>query len=362
MITYPVLAFGHDFGNASECGVLVGGIGKVECQIPSIASIGSWQKVVSAAHGSGQSVNDILAPDHYVLEYNSNGTRIEKYIGNKVYADGATPLTSHGDSSRYWLNNYSLEMLMVSTASVIRDHEYGVHVVTGLPIKIYLDDANNIALVKNALQGTHVFMLNGIQRVMHVESVNVIMEGAGALIEHGSKMDVLQGVIDLGGRTTDLYVSRGQKPRAANSVGFDMGVASAAERFSEKFREAYHYAPSFETVQALLRQHVAGEMYRTVRDKGHERVPDERLAALLNSSLREIGKEIATKIAAAWDNTLNEFDIILIVGGGAYYFAEDIQARIPGARVAPKPAMANAFGYARLADAIATRSRAMRSA
>lgn len=358
-MTYQTFGFGHDFGNSETCQVLLGNMARFERRIPSVASIGSWKRVVATAKGAGKDVSDILSADHYVLEYNEphSNRRVEKYIGQKVFDDGAKPLDSHGDSNRYWTNNYNLEMLMVGSASMVDAPEYGLHVVTGLPISIYLDDPNNAERVKNALLGTHTFQLNGVNRTMHVLSVKVIMEGAGALIAYGSNDDVLQGVIDIGGRTTDLYVARGQKPRPANSKGFSLGVQTAAERFNEKFREAFGYTLSFDTRMTLLKQHIASQPYRPIKDKNHIRIPDAQIAPLIEISLREIGQEIATFVVAAWDEILMEFERVLIVGGGGYYFAKDIQDRIRQASRTIKPEIANAQGYARLADAVAQRAR-----
>lgn len=367
MANYPVFGFGHDFGNSTTCQKMIGSSTfLVELCIPSVSCIGSWRKVEATAKGSGKEVKDILADDHYVLEYDyvEEGRHVEKYIGQKVFDDGEKPMDSHGDSSRYWTNNYNLEMLMVGSASMIEAQEYGLHVVTGLPISIYLDDPSNAERVRDALLGTHVFALNGRWRKMHVLSVKTIMEGAGALIAYGSNEDVLQGVIDIGGRTTDLFVARGQKPRPADSKGFSLGVQAAADRFSEKFREAYGRTLPFDIRMELLKQHVARQPYRSVKDKDYVRIPNERLSAMIETSLREVGQDLATTVAAAWDEILMEFDKVLVVGGGAYYFAEDIQARLKQATRSPKPEMANAQGYARLADAVAQRARlqAQRSA
>lgn len=363
-MTYATFGFGHDFGNSETCQVLLGSLSRLERRIPSVASIGSWKKVVATAKGAGKEVEAILSDDHYVLEYNDCQTHrhIEKYMGQKVFDDGAKPLDSHGDSNRYWTNNYNLEMLMVGSASMVESSEYGLHVVTGLPISIYLDDPNHAERVKNALIGTHTFQLNGVAKTMHILSVKCIMEGAGALIAYGSNDDVLQGVIDIGGRTTDLYVARGQKPRPANSKGFSLGVQTAAERFNEKFREAYGYTLSFDTRMTLLKQHVSHQSYRPIKDKQHVRISDGQIAPLIEISLREIGQEIATSVVASWDEIVMEFERVLIVGGGAHYFAKDIQDRIRQASRTIKPEIANAQGYARLADAIAQRSRLQRGA
>ena len=355
-MTYTTFGFGHDFGNSETCQVLLGSLGRFERRIPSVACIGSWKKVIATAKGAGKALHEILQPDHFSLEYGTGDQHVEKYIGQKVYDDGAKPLDSHGDSNRYWTNNYNLEMLMVGSASMIQDQEYGLHVVTGLPISIYLDDPGNAEKIKQALLGTHTFQFNGVLRTMHVLSVKPIMEGAGALIAYGSNDDALQGVIDIGGRTTDLFVARGQKPRPANCRGFSLGVQAAGERFSEKFREAFGYTLSFDSRMTLLKQHVMRQPYRPIKDKQHIRIPDVQIEPLIEMSLREIGKEIATSVVAAWDEILMEFERVLIVGGGAHYFAKDIQERIRPAARTMKPEMANAQGYARLAEAVTQRA------
>lgn len=358
MNTFPVYALGHDFGNADTCLNLINSGMRMERRIPSVSCIGSWRKVIAAAHGAGREVKDFVQANHYILEYDhqEEGRRVEKYIGQKVFDDGAKPMETHGDSSRYWVNNYNLEMLMVGSASLVADTEYGLHVVTGLPISIYLDDPQNAENVRNALLGTHRFALNGRQRVMHVLSVKVVMEGAGALIAQGSNQDVLQGVIDIGGRTTDLYVAKGQKPRPSNAKGFSMGVTTAVDRFNEKFREECGYSLSLETRQALLKQFVQGQPLRNVKAKQGGYIESRRIAALIDAALREVGQDIATAVVAAWDDILMDMDMILIVGGGAYYFAEDIQARLDQAKKAYKPEFANVVGYASLAELIAKRA------
>lgn len=358
MATYPVYAIGHDFGNAETCVSLISGSGRIERRIPSVASMGSWQSVITSAHGAGKEVKDILAADHYILEYeHPRGGRVEKFIGQKVFDDGAQPLSSHGAQDRYWKNNYNLEMLMVGSASCVPDAEYGLHVVTGLPIATYLQDAHHVEMVKNVLIGTHEFTLNGRPRTMHVLSVKVMMEGAGALIAYGSHEDVLQGVVDIGGLTTDLYVAKGQKPRASNSHGIKLGVTAAADRLDKKFAATYKYNLSLELRKELLSQFVHHLPLKQLRDKQGVTIDSRVIAGMIESALREIGQEIATKLAALWDDILMELGSILIVGGGAYYFARYIQEQIPLARKAAKPEFANALGYASLAQAVAARAQ-----
>lgn len=94
-----------------------------------------------------------------------------------------------------------------------------------------------------------------------------------------------------------------------------------------------------------------------MRDQARKHISDVALGDLLESSLREIGQEIASQVAASWDDIALELSRILIVGGGAYYFEQDIQARFDFAKRSHKPEMANATGYSRLAEAITNRAQ-----
>lgn len=362
-MAFNTYAIGHDFGNTDTCSRVLAGMFKTERRIPSVFSSGSWKKVETTAKGAGKEVKDILKSDHYVLEYEAEtpqGARlVGKNFGQKVFDDGDKSLDSRGDSSRYWLNNYNVEALMVSTAAQIPDKEYGVYVVTGMPISIYLDDPTNADRVQQSLIGTGTwrFRLNGVDRTMHVMQAKCIMEGAGALIANGAGGDDLQGVIDIGGHTTDLFVATGQKPQPSRCKGFPGGVAAAADRFNAKFRETYNHSLNLEVRSELLRQHIENKPYRFVTDKQRNRIPDNEIAVMLEAALRETGQDIATQVAAAWDEILMSLRQILVVGGGAHYFANDMQARFSDVHTIPEPEMANSRGYAKLADGIMHRAR-----
>ncbi len=350
-----IYALGHDFGNSETCLVLHYANGFVERRIPSVTAPGSWKLLENTAAGMGKSVQETLASNHYVLEYDSpqpSGVQhIEKYVGHKAFESPHLSET-RGDLERYWKNRHSLELLMVGSASMVSPAEYGLHLVTGLPITTYSQE--HASLVEQALTGSHLFWLNGEQRIMHVLSVKVIMEGAGALIAYGSPHD-LQGVVDIGGQTTDLFFAQGQKPIADFCRGKALGVAAAADRVQLRFREEYGSALSPEKCRSLLYQHVHRMPYEQTRSR-KGLVSDIALGTLIESALSEIGQDIATFVVAAWGEKLLDLDRILLVGGGAHYFASHIQERIEHATQTPKPEMANATGYAGLAALILKRA------
>jgi hypothetical protein len=97
-------------------------------------------------------------------------------------------------------SGHTLRLLMVLAGTLIKTPTFSVRIVTGLPVKVW-DNEATVPQVQRALCGTHQFVLNRQPRVMHVEGVMVVMEGAGALAVHGLAEDVPQAVIDIGGRT-----------------------------------------------------------------------------------------------------------------------------------------------------------------
>jgi hypothetical protein len=356
--TLKSFAYGHDFGNSETCGVLTGHGYHQNRQIPSVYASGSWRESETMAASAGKSVREYLQFGHYVLSYtNERDQLIERIIGQKVFDDGLHPSTTRADRERYWRNNYSLEALMVGSASANTEPGYGLHVVTGLPVHLYT--LENTQAVVNALAGTYTFKLNNEARTMVVESVKVVAEGAGALVAYASGENQIEGVIDAGGQTTDLYGARGQKPIRAMCKNLQKGVAAAADLFSAKFAENYGRPLSLNVCQLLMRQHVSQVDYLEVRDSQRRVVRSEELAGLIDSALDTIGQEIATFVAQAWADHMYDVSRALIVGGGAHYFKRSIQARLPFAKSVPAPEMANAEGYARLAEAVMQRQQAV---
>src|SRR5207244_12003329 len=67
----------------------------------------------------------------------------------------------------------------------------------------------------------------------------VVMEGAGALAVHGLAEDVPQAVIDIGGRTPELFWAHGQRPILPRCTGFERGVGDVADSLATWFLSQY---------------------------------------------------------------------------------------------------------------------------
>src|SRR6266496_6785220 len=239
---YTTYAYGHDYGNSETCGVQISSSGMPQVLImPSALYTGSYDELVQKVSGSSSmsSLLGILHEQAHTIELHDN----QWYVGHLAIEQAPSnmeisALTSRGDISRYW-SDRSLALLLATSGALIPESEYGLYVVTNLPIATH--NENNVHLVKFALSGDHEFVLDGRPRLAHVRVMKTIMEGAGANIAYGPGGQEKVGVIDIGGRTTDAYMVTGQLPITEQCKSLDTGVESAIDAIIPAFEERFRY-------------------------------------------------------------------------------------------------------------------------
>lgn len=340
--------FGYDFGNAETCGV-VSGNGASMCIVSAIAQ------------GSREQLDRLgvkFAPDHFVFRGNDSTT--EQFVGNLALEQSAMSFSGRGDVARYW-SEKSRVMLLTVASLLIPDKEFALSVVTGLPVQTYLGDTECRQRIKGALNGTHVFSVNGYARTVHVDVNRVIMEGAGAAIAYAQD-DGLLGVVDIGGRTTDLYVARGQKPLMHKCAGKALGVEIAGDLLSENFQRQHGRPLTILEVREILRAYIQDKTLPRIMARG---MPVSNLNLLVNEALEQIGDEIVSFVSSQWNESeagsevASSMSTVLSIGGGTRYFFPQLQELIPHAQFVDVPEQANAHGYALFAEQTLKPSRAV---
>ena len=345
---------GYDPGNSETAVVLIGSTGDQKTlTVPSYVSRGSYNNLVRFRNmsGRGQSAHpsEVLQPGEYVLISPGAGAA-EHYVGALALDQGHGATSARGDISRYW-GDISLWLLLTAAGALVPEAEYELRLVTGVPIETYSDQ--NRRRVRNCLEGEHRYLLNGRQRRAVVYVERVIMEGAGAMIAFGDDRPVRQAVMDVGGRTTDLYTAEGQAPLIPLCRGAALGVELAADLLSATMQSRCGRALTPQETRTVLRATVGSGQYPPVYASGQEVSPID-LRQWAEEALRSVGRDIATFVSQTWANSelgsvATDMAKVLLVGGGAYYFYRDIAKLIPHVSVPPQPELANAFGYAALA-------------
>jgi hypothetical protein len=332
------IVFGLDPGNSEATGVITPE-GKVRIlTIPSEIGAGSFSQLTRIRGGAGQQRR--LAPDEYVLEVDGSSW----FVGALALEQSATASSARGDVSRYW-SGHTLRLLMVLAGTLIAERSFTLRVVTGLPVTVW-DTATTVPQVQHSLCGTHTFRLGGQERMMTVVGVMVVMEGAGALVAHGRADDTPQAVIDIGGRTTELFWAHGQRPILPRCTGFDRGVGDVGDALAVAFLEQYGRALTPREVRESLRETAHGRAHPPIFVEGRP----IQLGELIARTVRDVGADIRSQISRAWRSSEQgkvaaEAARVLLIGGGAYYFAPTLRALIPHLEVPKHPEFANAQGY-----------------
>jgi hypothetical protein len=345
---------GFDPGNSETAAVVSDPDGNQAVRTcPSYFCRGSFDSLARfrTMSGRGQSIHpsEVLQPDEHVLTYPDTGAS-EYYVGELALSQGKGASSARGDISRYW-SLIVLLLLLTTSGLCIPDDEYEANVVVGVPIETYNDQ--NRRKVRNCLEGDHRYRLNGRQRRAVVYVEKIIMEGAGAMIAVGDDRSVRQGVIDVGGRTTDLYTADGQMPLIPLCRGTALGVELAADLLNATVQAQCGRGLTQQEMRKILRATVGSGQYSSVYVYGQE-VSPINLRLWTEEALRSVGRDIATFVSQTWAHgelgaVATDMARVLLVGGGAYYFYPEIAKLIPHVTVPHQPELANALGYTALA-------------
>jgi plasmid segregation protein ParM len=350
---YP---YGHDFGNSE-----IGGVTVIDGKNESLSIPTAFSKAdINAMRNLGVKMDQ--SNMHIIQFY---GEALAYAVGELALQQAVDVYHGRGDIQRY-SSKYSLRALLAVAAALIPDTEFGLYVVTGLPAETYIKNSNLRSNIKAALDGTHVFSTDHGKtlRSVTVEVATVVMEGSGALIAYGDKSaskTTESAAIDIGGRTTDLYVARGQVPITDYCKGKPLGVETATQMLMDTFEDKHNRS---------LSQLEAREIMYAYASKGENSYPDIsvygktisslELDRLVREAVTQVGSEIVSFVATAWrqsdrDAVAASFKPVLNIGGGVYYFYDVLKQRIPHLSRPDDPTHANGLGYCSLAGRLLMR-------
>jgi plasmid segregation protein ParM len=348
--------YGHDFGNSETDGVMFTGSQEVVRSMPTAEAIAPSEK---RARNLG--VN--LTANTVLFRMVQDSTTY--MIGEGALTQSSASTSQRGNIGRY-TSPQSLRALLANSAMMTREKAYRLHVVTGVPVETYAEDDSIRQRIIDALSGTYSFIINGTdERTVEVVAEKVIAEGAGVIIGYGTAEKVLQGAIDCGGRTLDLFVSRGQTPQIPLCKSFVLGVESALDLLKTNYQATYNATLSIADARAIMFAYTsAGKSpYPSLSARGVD-VDRQDQFHLAAEAVRVIGEQIAATVAGAWsegettDQVATGFKNIFFIGRGAGYFMPFIKKIIAAGQLkqVDDPGSANAYGYASLARRLAMRN------
>jgi len=354
--TMKTFYYGHDFGNSETDGVMFAGSQEAARSMPTAEAIAPSEK---RARNLG--VN--LGPNTVLFRFKQDSTTY--MIGEGALTQSNSSTSQRGNIGRY-TSQQSLRALLANSAMLTREKVYRLHVVTGVPVETYAEDDSIRQRIIDALSGDYTFIVNGNdERTVEIVVEKVIAEGAGVIIGYGSAEKVLQGAIDCGGRTLDLFVSRGQTPQIPLCKSFVLGVESAIDLLRANYQAAYKATLKIENAREIMFAYTSAgrSPFPPLSAKGVD-ISREEQFHLAHEAVRVIGEQVAATVASAWsegettDQVATSFKNIFFIGRGAQYFMPYIKKIIAPTqlKLVDDPGSANAYGYASLARRVAMRN------
>lgn len=327
---------GFDAGN-SEATLTTSASGKgTSLTIPSYLGSGSLAELLRVRGGMG---SEELASGEYVLDYGGRSS----FVGTLALEQARDGSSARGDVSRYW-NGHTLRLLLTLCGGALKSTSMAVQVVTGLPVAVWSKET--VKRVQHALIGEHRFTLNGRARTLTVEAVMVMMEGAGALAAHGVAENVPQAVIDVGGRTTDLFWAQGMKPDISRCAGLAVGIEQAGDQLCADFLSTYGRELRRTELRGVFRAHAGSGTAPAIFASGRQIHLNGEVGHVIDA----VADAVASFVATTWrsserGNVAGEAARVLLIGGGAHYLAPQLRQVIGHLEVPRNPELANAQGY-----------------
>lgn len=323
---------GFDPGNSESTLTWRSGAAARHVTVPSFVSTGHLEGVrnVRSAVGSEE-----LARDEIVLTYDG----MPAFVGRLALEEGRDADAGRNDTARYW-SGHTLRLLLALAAQASING--AARVMTGLPISVWSPEHKR--LVQRSLCGTHRYTVNGKERTIIIDAVGVMMEGAAALAT-GMVENAPNAVVDVGGRTTDLFWSEGVKPIARYCGAEAIGVERIADLVRQETLAAHRRDLSAAELRGHLRAYAAGAPPPRLFNRSKELL----LNGVVEAAAQAVGDQLLSYIRRTWGDEqgqiANEAARVVLIGGGAYYFSGLLKAAIPHLEVPRSPELANAFGY-----------------
>lgn len=254
---------------------------------------------------------------------------------------------------RAWIHSDEWYYLALAALTELTNASAEMIIVTGLPVSFY-DDKDT---PRARLLGEHRTARDARRaQLFRVLDVRVIPQPFGALLaasldDHGRIRDQALatgavGVIDVGGKTTNLLsvnrLSEISKETASVSVGA-WDVARAVRTHLDTV------CPNLD-----LEDHEVMNAVQARQAKYYGEPVD--LTPVIDAALAPMTEKVIAEATQLWNGAAG-LDTILVTGGGALLLGPELCNHFPHAQIVPEPLWANALGFWRFAQRLASKEQ-----
>lgn len=292
-------------------------------------------------------------PDKARFSLSADSAIVLVYPDNVQVGEGAVTQSRflQRREDRHWVESaewYDLALAALTELTPARSVE--VRIVTGLPVAFYADRQ----VVRDRLLGEHKAQREGRPaQTFKVVDCRVIPQPFGTLLaacldDRGRIVDKALatgavGVIDIGGKTTNLLSVNRLSEISRETASVDVGAWDVVRAIREYLAEHY---PGLEE----LRPHQVAEVVKSRQVRYYGETVD--LGGIIEDILEPLAEQIVAEASQLWNGGAT-LDRILLTGGGALLLGTHVRRHFRHAQVVDDPIFANALGYWRFAQRLA---------
>ena len=251
---------------------------------------------------------------------------------------------------RRWIESaewYTLALAALTGLTAAKRAE--LRIVTGLPVAFYGDRR----VVRDRLLGEHRAQREGRHaQVLRVTDCRVIpqpfgammaatLDNRGCIVDHALATGAV-GVIDVGGRTTNLLSVNRLSEISRETASANVGAWDAVR--AVRVWLADHCS------DLDLRDHQIIDAIITRQVKYYGEPVD--LMSIVEETLEPLAEQVLAEATQLWNGGA-ALDTVLVSGGGALLLGPYIKRHFRHARIVKDPVFANALGYWRFAQRLA---------
>jgi plasmid segregation protein ParM len=304
-----------------------------------------------------QSVIGTPERSRFSLHDNSNdGLVLNDTGGTWLVGDAAVTqsrFVSRREDATWYLGDEYRRLMLAAFARLTTGTAVKLNVVTGLPVAYYTTGKDELQAL---FLGRHKVEIEGrTPQQIEVEQCRVIPQPFGAALSvaltDGGKMadrtmaEGPVGVIDVGGKTTNLLSVRGLSDVARETTSVNIGAWDAVRSVRDYLTETY---PGLD-----LRDH---DLITVIQTRElyffGERID---LSGQVDDILHKMAQTVIAAATQLW-NGGGTMRAILVAGGGAYLLGNHLRQAFRHIRIVENPQFANAVGYYKFARLLAGRS------
>lgn len=319
-----------------------------------IMSIDVGYANTKVVHADGRHVfpSIVGTPEKSAFKLRGESSAFQVKYNDRLYSVGETAIeqsrfTSRPES-RDWIESEEYQVLMRAAFSRVQMGNWSTVVFTGLPLAFFEGDAGKLEAI---FEGIHHTEVNGKPMSVSVSTCVAVPQPMGTLANaiydmEGERIDSALavgnvGVIDIGGKTTNILHASKMGDIARETDSADVGVWDAMRAVRpvvENLCPDANYG-DHDISSAIVS--------KSIKYKGK---PVD-LTEALDEVLDPFARRIVTKAIELWPGGGATLDTILLSGGGAVLLQDRIMSQIEHAdiRVVEDSLFANALGYYKLA-------------